>query len=106
MDGCEDKQSSLIADFAVDVAIVAIQLVVPFFYSQDAVRITGRTKPAWTGSVVKSNGQISSKTHRQDPGFALSGGAFEEMLSNGKNTIDSLESEWPLSLKTMAYFPI
>jgi hypothetical protein len=45
VDGCHPNRSTEIADLAVDVAITAIQLLVPGAYSGLMARITARTAP-------------------------------------------------------------
>jgi hypothetical protein len=46
IDGCDEARASEMADLAVDVALVAVQLAVPWAYSRNMARITGRAKPA------------------------------------------------------------
>jgi hypothetical protein len=82
IDGCEETKASEIADLAVDIAIVGIQLVIPSSYSRTMARITGRTSPPFVGNVYR----IGSLTHggmdwRRQPGRGLSGGAFDELMS-------------------------
>lgn len=81
IDGCEETKASEIADLAVDIAIVGIQLVIPSHYSRGMARITGRTSPPFVGSVYRTGSQTHGGMHWRQPGHGLSGGAFDEMMS-------------------------
>ncbi len=81
IDGCEETKASEIADLAVDIALVGIQLVIPRNYSRNMARITGRTSPPFVGSVYRTGSQTHSGTHWRLPGHGLSGGAFDELMS-------------------------
>ena len=90
IDGCEETRASEMADLAVDVALVGVQVVVPKSYSRDMARITGRTMPTWTGGVYKSGTQTTTTIRRRDPGFGLSGKAFDQLLSQQAALVESI----------------
>jgi hypothetical protein len=82
IDGCELTKSEEIADLAVDIAIVGVQLVIPSYYSRNMARITGRTSPPFVGSVYRSQSHTHGGIHYgRQAGFGLSGGAFDELMS-------------------------
>ena len=90
IDGCEETKASEIANLAVDIALVGIQLVVPRNYSRNMARITGRTSPPFVGSVYRIGSQTYSGRHWQRPGQGLSGGFFDEIMSNEVEMIRSV----------------
>lgn len=90
IDGCEEARASKMADLAVDVALVGIQMVIPLSYSREMARITGRTMPAWIGNVYTSASQTSTTIHRRDPGLGFSGGAFDSFRSNQTVILESI----------------
>src|ERR1700730_134929 len=67
IDGCEETRASEMADLAVDVELVGVQIVVPKSYSRDMARITGRTMPIWIGPAHKGGPQIPTTIRRRDP---------------------------------------
>jgi hypothetical protein len=90
IDDCEETRASEMADLAVDVALVGVQMVIPKSYSRDMARITGRTMPTWIGGVHKSGSQTTTTIRRRDPGFGLSGEAFDQFLSQQAALIKSV----------------
>jgi hypothetical protein len=90
IDGCEEARASEMADLAVDVPLVGIQLVIPWSYSRNVARITGRTMPPWIGSVHTSGSRTISGIRWCDPGLGLSGGAFDEMMSKQTAILESV----------------
>ncbi len=81
IDGCEETKASMIADLAVDIALVGIQLVIPPYYSRNMARISGRTSPPFVSSVHRTGSRTLRSIHWREPGQGLSGGAFDELMS-------------------------
>ena len=77
--GCEKQRSREIAGLVTDVALVALQLVIPWDWSQRMARVTGRTLPGYYESVSIANGRVSMGAGAQLPGHGLSGAAFVSM---------------------------
>ncbi len=90
IDGCEETKASEIADLAVDIALVGIQLFIPRNYSCNMARITGRTSPPFVGSVYRVGSQTHGGIHWRQPGHGLSGGAFDEIMSKEVDIIRSV----------------
>lgn len=90
IDGCEETKASEIADLAVDIALVGIQLIIPRNYSRNIARITGRTSPPFVGSVYRAGSQTHSGMRWQAPGYGLSGGAFDELMAKEDDVIRSV----------------
>ncbi len=78
------------ASLAVDLALVAVQMAIPVFYSRDMARLTGRTMPSWIGSVTKVNGQGRFGSQRRDPGLGFSAGAFDQFISKATSVLGSV----------------
>ena len=78
------------ANLAVDIALVAIQLVVPINFSRNVARITARTHPAWTGSICTAGTQTHSTVTRNDPGLGLDAGAFDQFIDQQRGIVDSV----------------
>lgn len=89
VDGCHPNRSTEIADLAVDVAITAVQLLVPVVYSRLMARITARTAPPWRGNLTVSDGEVSPGIQNNLPALGLTGAAFSEMTSHGRTILDA-----------------
>jgi len=87
--GCDPAQSSERADLAVDVALAAIQLVIPPAYGRPISRVTGRTAPPWRGNLSIANGHVSFGIENKEAGHGLSGLAFEQMLGDASALLAS-----------------
>ena len=81
IDGCEETKASEIADLAVDIALVGVQLVIPVNYSRTMARITGRTTPPFVGSVYRVGSQTHGGVTWCYPGYGLPGATFDELMS-------------------------
>ncbi|MDT7953556.1 MAG: hypothetical protein RQ966_18805 [Acetobacteraceae bacterium] len=81
IDGCHPSRSLELADLSVDVAIAALQLVIPKNFSEGMARITGRTLPPWRGDLSLVAGQLKPGSTNLQPGRTLSGAAFSAMLA-------------------------
>jgi hypothetical protein len=80
------------ADLAVDVALVALQMALPLFYSREIARITGRTMPPYIGSVYKTRHHVHPGIHRREPGLGISGAAFDQLASANRSPVVSIGS--------------
>ena len=89
VDGCHPSRSAEIADLAVDVAITAVQLIIPPDYSRLMARITARTAPPWRGNRTVADGEVSPGVQNNLPALGLTGAAFDEMTSHGQTTLDA-----------------
>ena len=78
------------ANIAIDLALTAVQIAIPPYYSRDMARITGRTMPSAIGSVTKVGGRARFGSERRDPGLGFSAGAFELFLSKSKHLMASI----------------
>jgi hypothetical protein len=90
VDGFDEPGGLERASVAVDLALVAIQIAIPVFYSRDMARLTGRTMPTGIGSVTKINGQPRFGSLRRDPGLGFSAGAFDQFISKARPVLASV----------------
>lgn len=81
--GCDPALSSERADLAVDVALAAIQLVVPPVYGRPISRVTGRTTPSWRGNLFLADGQVTTGIENKEAGHGLSGPASSRCSASG-----------------------
>jgi hypothetical protein len=65
-------------------------MAIPVSYSREMARITGRTMPAWVGSVHKTRTKSTGGVYRREPSFGLSGGAFDQFISNRLPLLESI----------------
>jgi hypothetical protein len=90
IDGCEAIRALETANLAVDIALAAIQLIIPFDYSRNMARLTGRTIPPDISTVFKAGSQTLGSRHWQDPGCGLSGGVFDEIMNKNAALVQSV----------------
>ncbi|MGH6681985.1 MAG: hypothetical protein ACREDL_24320, partial [Bradyrhizobium sp.] len=87
--GYEPERSNEVADLAVDVALAALQLVIPLNYGARASRITARMLPSYTVALVSSAGNVSPRISNDQPGLGLGGDAFDLLLTQGAGILAS-----------------
>lgn len=90
VEGFDERASLERASVAADLALVAVQMAVPVFYSREMARLTGRTIPSGIGSVTKVNGQARFGSLRRDPGLGFSAGAFDQFISRAAPILASV----------------
>ena len=81
IDGYHPVRASEVADLAVDVAITAVQFVVPATYSKQMARVTARTAPAWRGNLTVTSGQICPGVQNNLPALGLSAADFDALIT-------------------------
>jgi hypothetical protein len=79
-----------LGEMAVDIALVAIQVIVPFEYSQHVARITARTRPRLRETISRSNGQICTGRRNQSPGLLLGDNALDYLLGEGSAVLKAI----------------
>ena len=87
IDGCHPVRASEVADLAVDVAITAVQLIVPAAYSKHMARVTARTAPAWRGNLTVTSGQICPGVQNNLPALGLSAADFDALITAGEKLL-------------------
>ncbi|HEV2098391.1 MAG TPA: hypothetical protein VGR45_05640, partial [Stellaceae bacterium] len=85
-------RSSEIADSAIDIAIAAIQCVIPPGEDDDArgmCRLTGRTLPPWRGSISVA-GDKCEIGMKQALGMWIPGNTLENIITQGKQVLNAM----------------
>jgi hypothetical protein len=90
MSGFDEPVGAERANLAVDVALVAIQMSLPLFYSREIARITGRTTPPYIGSVFATKHHTHFGIHQRGPGLGIPGAAFDQQLYGHRSLIESI----------------
>ncbi|MCF3948543.1 hypothetical protein [Acidiphilium iwatense] len=78
------------ANIAIDLALTAVQIAIPSYYSRSMARLTDRTLPSTIGSVKKVGGNARFGSQRRDPGLGFSAGAFDQYLSRSAPMLVSI----------------
>lgn len=71
--GMAVEESVRAADVAVDIALSAIQLALPFAELRYVARATGRTVPIWRATVWQGDGIVHNGVANQEPGRGIDG---------------------------------
>jgi hypothetical protein len=90
VDGCEEDRSSEIADLTVDVALVGLQLLVPWEYYARMAHLTARTLPRSRESVSSVGGAMSMGGKNQQAGLGMTGAVFEAWLGVSAQILESV----------------
>jgi hypothetical protein len=79
--GCEPSRSEEIPEFTVDIALAALQLVLPEFSARNIARITTRAMLPHKGTLVtEANGHWRGMNTVTEPGLGLIAKDFNEMI--------------------------
>ncbi|MCG4254945.1 hypothetical protein NKW84_04085 [Acetobacter senegalensis] len=92
VDGFDDVSGLERANIAIDLALVAVQIAIPPYYSRCMARLTDRTLPSTIGSVTKVGGNARFGSQRCDPGLGFSAGEFDQFLSRSAPILVSIGS--------------
>ncbi len=90
VEGCEKQRSAEIADLAVDVAIGALQLVVPAKLGRRMVRVTARRLPAWRGSFSVTESGAEFGGANEQAGLGLAPDEFEELIDSASDVMAAM----------------
>lgn len=105
VNGCEPERASELADLAVDIALAALQLIIPPAFGAHAARITGRTHPPYTASVVVRGGTPAPVITNREAGRGLGAANFDAMLKAGAPILASAGSRVSAFLTGSAQLP-
>ncbi|GBR54169.1 hypothetical protein [Gluconobacter sphaericus] len=90
VDGFDDVAGLERANIAIDLALTAVQIAIPSYYSRSMARLTDRTLPSKIGSVTKVGGNVRFGSQRCDPGLGCSAGAFDQFLTKSMPILVSI----------------
>jgi len=90
IEGCELARAEQTADLATDLALVAVQFVVPWGFSRHMARITGRTLPPTVGSIYLVDSVPRPSIHNYYPGHGLAAAAFDQFVAAHAAILESV----------------
>jgi hypothetical protein len=84
--GCESARAEEIAGFTVDIALGAIQLVMPDYSGRNIARITARDMPTLkTSLVIEAGGEWRGMNTVTEPGLGLTPDAFKKIIAKSSS---------------------
>jgi hypothetical protein len=83
VEGCEQKRAEEIAELAVDLAIVALQLAAPFLDTRTMARLDARRGTSKKRTLSESRGYLNAGWARKEPGLAIGAGTLQDILQKG-----------------------
>ena len=89
VDGCIDSRVWELGELAVDLALVGVQLVVPY-ENELMVRMNGRTKPRDRFTVSRRDGALKVGAASQIAGRSVGKGLLEQLLSQKREVLDAV----------------
>jgi len=80
VDGCEQKRAEEIAELAVDLVIVGLQLAAPYLDTRAMTRLDARRGTSQKRTLSEVNGCHSAGWTRKEPGLAIGQGTLPDIL--------------------------
>jgi len=90
VDRAEPKRSRQLAEFATDLALAGLQLVLPRTESQRMCRLTARTGPVWRADLYLDGEAPGGGITNEQPGRTLPADAFNQLVSQGSDVLGSV----------------
>ncbi|MBK3338646.1 hypothetical protein GA845_27885 [Burkholderia pseudomallei] len=90
VDRAEPKRSRQLAEFATDLALAGLQLVLPRADSQQMCRLTGRSGPVWHADLHLEGEQFGGGITNNQPGRTLLADTFNLLVSEGSEMLESV----------------
>lgn len=79
VDGCDQKRAEEIAELAVDLVIVGLQLAQPYLDTRTMARLDARRGTAQKRTLSEANGYFSSGWASKEPGMSIGHGTLPEI---------------------------
>ncbi|MCT7309670.1 hypothetical protein N5J06_01830 [Ralstonia sp. CHL-2022] len=89
-DGYDKTRAAEHADISIDIALVALQLVMPSSVCKEISRSTARTTPQQIGIFQKKGNNLSVMVARVDPCFSYSAQYFDHILRENEKILQSV----------------
>jgi hypothetical protein len=80
VEGCDKPRAQQIADLAVDMAIVALQLAAPYLGTKNMSRLAARRGPGMQLTLTLSDGQYSGGWSNLEPGITIGDGTLGKIV--------------------------
>ena len=80
VEGCDRKRAEEIAELAVDLVIVALQLAAPYLDTRTMARLGARRGTSQKRTLSEAEGHHSAGWTRKEPGLAISQGTLPDIL--------------------------
>jgi hypothetical protein len=80
VDGCEQKRAEEIAELAVDLVIVAVQLAAPYLDTRTMARLDARRGTSQKRTLSEADGYHSVGWTRKEPGMTIGRGTLPDIL--------------------------
>jgi hypothetical protein len=80
VDGCEQKRAEEIAELAVDLVIVALQLAAPYLDTRTMARLDARRGTSQKRALSEAGGYYNVGWERKEPGSAIGAGTLQDIL--------------------------
>jgi len=80
VDGCEQKRAEEIAELAVDLVIVALQLAQPYLDTRTMARLDARRGTSHKRTLSEADGYFSGGWARKEPGMSIGQGTLPEIM--------------------------
>ena len=80
VDGCELKRAQEIAELAVDLVIVALQLAAPYLGTRNMTRLDARRGTSQKRTLSEADGYHNAGWTRKEPGLAIGAGTLPDIL--------------------------
>ena len=90
VEGCEKKRSAEIAEFAVDVALGGLQLVIPAELGRRMARVTARRLPSYRGSFAVTDSGLEFGAGNEQAGLGLAQEDFETLIDSASDAIAAM----------------
>ena len=90
VEGCEKKRSAEIAELAVDVALGALQLIVPAKLGRRMARATARRLPAYRGSFSVTEDGVEFGAANEQAGLGLAPDDFEKLIDSASDAVAAM----------------
>jgi hypothetical protein len=80
VDGCEQRRAEEIADLAVDLVIVALQLAAPYLDTRSMARLDVRRGTSQKRTLSEADGYYNAGWTRKEPGMTIGPGTLPDIL--------------------------
>jgi hypothetical protein len=80
VDGCEQKRAEEIAELAVDLVIVGLQLAQPYLDTRTMARLDGRRGTPQKRTLSEAEGRFASGWARKEPGMSIGQGTLAQII--------------------------